>query len=163
MVALKTQLAKREEQRRAQGDELSPAKPAASSDEPPSGSQNTLPLQMPGPSVPQDRPQPGTLDHLENIERGILKTKIKQLTGPSIETSQAWVKGFKKTLGAQKFEELQTLVDEVYKASSDETSQMSIDRLKQLAVKFGIPIVLPIAWASDPFQLLWLQQQCLAA
>ena len=94
----------------------------------------------PRPSAPQDDPRPGTLDHLENIEQGTLRAKIKQLTGPSNEASQAWVKGFKKTLGVQKFEELQALVDEIYKTSSDKTSQMSKDRLKELAVKFGIPI-----------------------
>ena len=51
-----------------------------------------------------------------------------------------WIKTFKKTLGAQKFEELQSLTDEIYKMSSDKASQMSKDRLKELAVKFGIPI-----------------------
>ena len=100
MVALKTQLANREEQLRAQGVELSPAKPAASSEEPPSGSNRTLPLQAPGPSVPQDDPQPGTLHHLENIEQGILKTKLglKALRKPwafrNLKSFRPWLMRF---------------------------------------------------------------------
>ena len=35
-----------------------------------------------------------------------------------------------KMLGAQKFEELQSLADEIYKMSSDKAGQMSKDRLK---------------------------------
>ena len=141
MVALKTQLAKREQQLRAEGVEISPAKPtlATTSDEPPSGSARAPPSANTR-GLPQDEPPQGALDRLENIEQDVLKTKIKNLSGPSTEASQMWIKTFKKTLGAQKFEELQSLTDEVYKMSSDKAGQMSKDRLKELAVKFGIPI-----------------------
>ena len=71
MVALKTQLAKREQQLRAQGVEISPAKPssATASDEVPAGSARALPLQA---SEPQEKPPQGALDRLETIEqRGV--------------------------------------------------------------------------------------------
>ena len=103
MVASKTQLAKREQQLRAQGVEVSPAKPtvATTSDELPSGSArappsaNTrgLPLQT---SEPQDEPPQAALDRLENIEQDVLKAKIKNLSGPSTGASQMWMKTFKK-------------------------------------------------------------------
>ena len=69
----------------------------------------------------------------------MLKAKLKSLSGPSNEAAQARVKTFKKTLGAQKFEELQALIDDIQKLASDKASDMSKDRLKELAVKFGIP------------------------
>ena len=139
MVALKTQLAKREQQLRAQGVEISPAKPslAAASDDAPLGASHALPLQA---SEPQDEPQQGALGRLEIIEQDVLKAKTKNLSGPSIEAVQTWVKTFKKTLGAQEFEELQTLTEEIQKLASDKASIMSKERLKELAVKFGIPI-----------------------
>ena len=139
MVALKTQLAKREQQLRAQGVEISPAKPslAAASDDAPLGTSHALPLQA---SEPQDEPQQGALGRLEIIEQDVLKAKTKNLSGPSIEAVQTWVKTFKKTLGAQKFEELQTLTEEIKKLASDKASIMSKERLKELAVTFGIPI-----------------------
>ena len=131
MIALKTRLAKREEQLRAQGVELSPAKPALSSEEPAARSGHSLPLQSSGPPA---------IEHLDNIDQGILKTRVKRLTGPSVEASQSWLKGFKKTLGNQKFEELQNLAEEIYKTSSDKASSLSKDRLKELSVKFDIPM-----------------------
>ena len=139
MVALKTQLAKREQQLRAQGVEISPAKPslAAASDDAPVGTSHALPLQT---SEPQDEPQQGALGRLEIIEQDVLKAKTKNLSGPSIEAVQTWVKTFKKTLGAQKFEELQTLTEEIQKLASDKAGIMSKEGLKELAVKFGIPI-----------------------
>ena len=140
MIALKTRLAKREEQLRAQGVELSPAKPALSSEEPATGSGHSLPLQSSGPPAIEEQPQPGALEHLDNIDQGILKTRVKRLTGPSVEASQSWLKGFKKTLGNQKFEELQNLAEEIYKTSSDKASSLSKDRLKELSVKFGTPM-----------------------
>ena len=60
----------------------------------------------------------------------MLKAKTKNLSGPSIEAVQTWVKTFKKTLGGQKFEELQTLVEEIQKLALDKASVMSKDRLK---------------------------------
>ena len=139
MVALKTQLAKREQQLRAQGVEISPAKPssAAASEDVPAGSNHALPLQA---SEPQEEPQQGALDRLEIIEQDVLKTKTKNLSGHSFEAVQTWVKTFKKTLGGQKFEELQALVDEIQKLASDKASAMPKERPKELAVKFGIPI-----------------------
>ena len=139
MVALKTQLAKREQQLRAQGVEISPAKPssAAASEDIPPGLNHALPLQV---SQPQEEPQQGALDRLETIEQDVLKAKTKNLSGPSIDAVQTWVKTFKKTLGGQKFEVLQTLVEEIQKLALDKASVMSKDRLKELAVKFGIPI-----------------------
>ena len=139
MVALKTQLAKREQQLRAQGVEISPAKPssAAASEDVPPGLNHALPLQA---SEPQEEPQQGALDRLETIEQDVLKAKTKNLSGPSIEAVQTWVKTFKKTLGGQKFEELQTLVEEIQKLALDKASVMSKDRLQELSVKFGIPI-----------------------
>ena len=139
MVALKTQLAKREQQLRAQGVEISPAKPssAAASEDVPAGLTHALPLQA---SEPQEEPQQGALDRLETIEQDVLKAKTKNLSGPSIEAVQTWVKTFKKTLGGQKFEELQALVEEIQQLASDKASVMSKERLKELAVKFGIPI-----------------------
>ena len=122
MVALKTQLAKREEQLRAQRIELSPAKPASSSEEPATGSGHSLPLQSSGRSAIEEHPQPWTLEHLDNIDQGMLKTRVKHLTGPSVGASQSWLKGFKKTLGNQKLQELQNLAEEIYETSSDKAS-----------------------------------------
>ena len=76
MVALKAQLAKREQQLRAQGVEISPAKPssAAASEDVPAGPNHALPLQA---SEPQEEPQQGALDRLEIIEQDVLQTKTK--------------------------------------------------------------------------------------
>ena len=123
MVALKTQLAKREQQLRAQGVEISPAKPssAVASEDVPAGPTHALPLQA---SEPQEEPQQGALHRLETIEQDVLKAKTKNLSGPSIDAVQTWVKTFKKTLGGQKFEELQALVDEIQKLASDKASDI---------------------------------------
>ena len=91
------------------------------------------------------------VDRLEIIEQDVLKTKTKNLSGHSFEAVQTWVKTFKKTLGGQKFEELQALVDEIQKLASDKASAMPKERLKELAVKFGIPScenTIPVAGQS---------------